>query len=224
MRLHAMRSRAAGAIAVIGTLCAVAAIAVTPATAATWTGSAHGKILRSSRLVSGGTSWHGTFWFRTDRHGTVRGQAVVGYEPSVDVSGLNNAIAYVKSVANAGLGILGPFGTAAAGAGLGQIVGTSVSFHEPMAIRRGRLSGELHGRRLALHWDARLRGIPYDILFQLASATKQIGRGTAALRSPFDGAAQLVYRSHAVASSESRSQSGDVTQLVGSYWVAHRTR
>ena len=133
-----IRHKRRAAIAVVAMACAVGALAATTASAATWTGTARGKIQRSNRLVSGGTSWHGNFWFTTDRAGAVRGHAVVAYEPFVDVSGLTNAIGYVKTVGSTAVGLLGPFGAAASGAVLGQIVGAGVSFKSTMANPRTR--------------------------------------------------------------------------------------
>jgi hypothetical protein len=205
----------------VGLVCALAA---TSASAATWRGTAHGKIERSSRLVEGGTTWQGDFWFKTNRRGDVRGHAIVAYEPSVEVDGITNAIVYIRDVTSAALGMLGPWGEVAAGAGLTQIVGAKVSFESALAVRRGALTGKLEDGRLNLDWQAKLPGIPYDIEFQLVSATERIGGGRATLRTPFSGAGRLVGRRTAVFSDESRSNEGDVEQLVGSYWVAHRVR
>lgn len=210
------------AIAVIAAVIAFGAAATATASAATWTGHVHGKLLRSDRLISGGTSWNGDFWFTTNRRGAVRGFAVVAYEPVVDVSGFTAAIGYVRAIGGTALGLLGPFGSAASGAVLGQIVGAGVSFRSTEAIRRGPLTGQLDGRRLALHWNERLRGIPYDINFVLASGTRKIGSGTASLRSPFQGAGRLMRGRAAVHSSEARSTPGGLAQSVGSYWIATR--
>jgi hypothetical protein len=227
MGLDENRLRRARGIAVIGLICAVSAFAATSASAATWTGTTHGKILRSTRLVSGGTTWEGDFWFRTSRRGAVRGQAVVAYEPSIDVSGLNNALNYIKSVAGVPLGLLGPYGGFVNTVGLGQIVGTNVSFQAAKAVHRGPLSGTLRRGRLTLRWNARLPGIPYDLYFQLVNRSERIGGGRFAVRNPFlrgDGAGDVENGRHAVNTSQSRTQDGDVTQTVGSYWVAHRER
>jgi hypothetical protein len=216
------RARKTGAIAAIGLICAAGGAAATTASAATWTGTAQGKMLRSNRLVSGGTSWRGSLWFTTTRSGAVRGYAVVAYEPVVDVSGLTNAIGYVKTVGSTAVGLLGPFGSAASGAVLGQIVGANVSFKSALAIRRGPLSGRLDGRRLRLRWDTKLRGIGYDIQLVLASGTENIGKGEAALQSPFQGAADLVDGRNAVYAHEPNPKGGAVKELMGSYWTANR--
>jgi hypothetical protein len=180
-------------------------------------------MLRSDDLLSGGASWRGEFWFTTDRNGGVRGQAVVGYEPSVDVTGLNSAIGYIRDVAAGAIGLLQPpFGTVVSTVGVSQIVGTGVRFHESMAVRRGRISGRLHGGKLTLKWDGHLADIPYDINFRLATGSEKIGGGALGLPSPFAEDAQVTNRRHAVASTQSDSKPGGVTQLVGSYWVAHR--
>jgi hypothetical protein len=215
--------RLAMAIVVIGLLC-VGALAATPASAATWTGTTHGKFLRSDSLLSGGTSWRGSFWFTTDREGRVRGRAVVGYEPSVDVTGLNAAITYIRDITTVPISALAaPFGAAITAVGPGQIVGTSVSFRESMAVRRGRISGLLRGGRLNLRWNGSLADIPYDINFRLATeGTQKIGDGTLGLPDPFPKAADVIGRRHAESSSQSESKPEGVTQRVGSYWVAHR--
>jgi hypothetical protein len=209
---------------VIALFCVLAGLTASTASAATWRGTAHGKIVRSTRLVSGGTTWQGNFWFKVNRVGRVRGHAVVGYQPNVDVAGLNNAIGYVKTVAGTAIGLLGPFGSAASAAGLGQIVGASVSFNESMAVRRGDLTGRLHAGKLTLRWDSELKGIPYDISFQLVSGSERIGGGSAPLSSPFTGDAKLVSRADAVYSDEDHSTSDGVKEVSGSYWVAHRVR
>jgi hypothetical protein len=209
-------------IALVAALCAAGAFAATTASAASWTGTANGKVLRSHKLVSGGTTWRGNFWFTTSRSGAVRGHAVVAYEPVVDVSGLTNAIGYVKTVGSTAVGLLGPFGAAASGAVLGQVVGAGVSFKSAMAIRRGPLTGQLSGNRLTLRWNEKLRGIPYDINFVLASGTEKIGSGEAALRSPFRGSAELVDGAAVHAAEPKPGKDGDVTEMTGSYWVAHR--
>jgi hypothetical protein len=217
MRAH----RHAGGILIIGVLCAVFGAA--DASAATWTGEAHGKVLRSTRLVTGGTNWRGSLWFKTNRDGAVHGYAVVAYEPVVDVGGLNNAIGYVKTVGSTAVGLLGPFGSAASGAVLGQVVGAGVSFKSALAIRRGPLTGRLKGNKLTLRWKAELPGIPYDVNFVLASGTERIGGGEAALGDPFESEAQRVGRGAVVSTSESSTQpEGGVTRLSGSYWAAHR--
>jgi hypothetical protein len=209
-------------VAVVGALCAIAAGGAGMASAAEWSGTTHGKIVRENRLVAGGTNWRGSFWFDVNRRGSVRGYAVVAYEPVVDTGGITNAIGYVRDIGQTALGILGPFGDAAGGAVLGQIVGAGVSFKKAVAIRRGPLRGELKGRRLDLQWDANLSGIGYDIEFVMASGKKRIGGGRAALRSPFQGAGSLVGRGAAVRSFERESTADGTDEKVGSYWEAHR--
>jgi hypothetical protein len=212
---------------VVVLLCALAVLSAGRASAASWSGTAHGKIERSTRLVSGGTSWQGNFWFTTGRGGTVRGHAVVGYEPSVNVSGLNNAIAYAKAVVSGalgavgGLGVLGSFASQIGTQSLGLIVGAGVSFKQAMAVREGPLTGRLSGGRLSLRWK-RPSGIPYDISLQYVGTSERIGGGTAALPSPFKGAAQVTNGRHAVSVSQPQPSTGGVTETNGSYWVANR--
>jgi hypothetical protein len=212
-------------IAVIATAVVVGAVAASAsASAATWTGSAHGKLVRSDgRLVSGGTSWSGDFWFTTTRRGEVRGFAVVACEPLVDVSGLNSALGYVRGIGGAALGMLGPFGSGVSTVALGQIVGAGVSFGSSEAIRRAPLTGRLNGRELVLDWK-KPKGIPYDINLVLASGAKKIGGGTVSLRSAFQGTGKLMGGRAAVHSSEKRSTPGGIVQSVGSYWIATRVR
>lgn len=153
----------------------------------------------------------------------VHGYATVGYTPNIDVSGLNNAIDYVRSNIGVGLGLLGPFGAIVASTQLSTIEGVRVSFDEAMAVRRGRLSGRLGGGRLALNWNVPRKPIPYQILLTLLGGQhKQIGTGTAPLRDPFARAAGLVQNGEAVASSESNSTSKGIAQQVDSFWAAHR--
>lgn len=201
---------------------AVAGAVSTPASAATWIGTTHGKASAANRWVSGGADWHGNFWFSTGRGGSVHGYAIVGYEPSIDVGGLNNMINYIKGIAGLPLGILGPYAPAAGAIGLGNIIGVAVSFHEGMAIRQGPLSGSIGGGRLTLRWGAKPKGIPYDIVFQLVSGNKRIGGGTFGLHDPFQGSARLLGGRQAVKSSESKGTAKGVARQVGSYWVAHR--
>jgi hypothetical protein len=220
-RLGTVRRTACGWLA----LMLVVLVIPAAAHAATWIGTTHGKITRSNKWVSGTSTWHGDFWLETGRGGTVRGEAVIGYEPAIDVSGLNNVITYLKTEVGAIVDpLLGPFAPAVGAIGLNQIVGVSVSFNESMAVRRGTLTGTLHGGRLSLTWGARIKGIPYNITFDLISGTKPIGGGNAPLHNPFLGAGRIGGPGHAVSTSESRSTSGGVTQTVGSYWVANRVR
>jgi hypothetical protein len=212
-------------VAIAGMLMAALGVALSAtASASTWVGTARGTIQRSNDLVSGGTRWQGTFRINVGRGGAVHGYATVGYTPNIDVSGLDDAINYLRSDIGAGFGLLGPFGNLVASAGLGTIEGVRVSFREAMAIRSGTLRGTFDGGRLALHWNARLksRPIPYEILLTLVGGHKQIGSGTAPLLDPFTLAASLVQNGEAVASSESNSSSGGLAQQVDSYWVAHR--
>lgn len=195
-----------------------------PASAATWSGTAEGKLVRSNSLISGGTAWHGNFWFHTGAGGAVHGYAVMAYEPTVDVTGLNGALTYIKSYASAAAGLLGIFGTAVNTLGINQIVNVSVSFSSPFAVRRGPLTGSLQHGRLTLRWNGRLAPIPYGIDFRLVSATKQIGKGSAVLRSPFQSGGALVDSGDAVAVSQPKpSNSGGIKEVSGAYWVAHRT-
>jgi hypothetical protein len=216
MGMHGRRALAAVVVACVG-----AGATTTTASADTWTGSTHGKVLRSNRLVSGGASWHGDFWFTTDRRGGVHGFAVVAYEPVVDVSGITNAIGYIRSFTGTALGLLGPYGAAVSGAGLSQIVGASVTFKQGAAIRRGPLTGELSGRRLTLRWK-KPAGVPYDINFVLATGSKKIGGGKAGLRNPFGTTGDRLDRRGAVYSSQRRSNDDGVTESFGSYWIATR--
>jgi hypothetical protein len=215
--------KTAGAVIVTALACTIAGTAATTASADTWAGTTHGKVLRSTKLVSGGSSWRGNFWFTIDRGGRVHGYAVVAYEPVVDVAGLTNAIGYVRTVGSTALGLLGPFGSAAAGAGLGQIVGAGVSFKEAMAIRRGKLTGRLDTAKgkLTLDWK-QPSAIRYDINLVLASGTERIGGGFAQLRSRYHGSGRRIGRGAFVFADEDNSTSDGVKETIGSYWAANR--
>jgi hypothetical protein len=216
------RHRRTSGILVIGVLCG-AAVGAADAPAATWTGEAHGKVVRSTRLVTGGTTWRGSMWLRISREGVVRGHAVVAYEPVVDLAGLNNAIGYVKTVGSTAVGMLGPFGSAVSGAVLGQLVGAGVSFKSALAVRSGELTGRRKGDELKLRWKADLPGIPYDVNLVYASGQEPIGGGEAELADPFETDGERVGRRAIVAASESstRPEAG-VTRLSGAYWALRR--
>lgn len=193
------------------------------ARASTWVGSSRGALVRSSNLVSGGTRWHGTFRFTVGRGGAVHGYAVAGFDPQVDVSGFNNAIAYIKSVAGAELGLLGPFAGPVSSVGLASIIGVSVSFDDAMAVRRGPLTGRLAHGHLTLHWGARLKPIGYKLGLETPGHTKRIGTGHVPLQNPFARAGSAVQRGEIVASSQKHGSSKGITTSRGTYWVAHRT-
>jgi hypothetical protein len=216
MGMHGRR-----ALTVMVVACVAAGAGAGTASADTWTGSTHGKVLRSNRLLNGGSSWHGDFWFRTDRRGGVHGYAVIAYEPVVDVSGITNAVGYIRSFGSTALGLLGPYGAAVSGSVLSQIVGASVTFKQAAAIRRAPLTGQLSGRRLTLRWK-KPAGVKYDINFVLATGSKRIGGGTAGLRNPFGTTGDRLDGSGAVYSSQRRSKEDGVTESFGSYWIATR--
>jgi hypothetical protein len=232
--------RRASGILVIALLCAVGTFTATAASAATWTGTVHGTRMASNGLVSGGFSWHGSFWFTADRGGAVRGHAVVGYQPLQDLTVLNNALTYVRDVTTDFVNALpGVWGPAINAVGTRQVVGTSAQFRESMGIRRGRISGRLSctarsrarrclGGKLTLRWDGELKGINYDIYLRSASqGSGRIGGDVASLPDPFTGVkvGDLVNRRHAVSvhspePSEQRPESAG--SRVDSYWVAER--
>jgi hypothetical protein len=227
MHMQGMRPRQAGTIAVVGALIALCAFGATTASAATWAGETHGKLHRANRLAAGGASWHGSFWFTTDRDGRVRGEAVVAYEPELDLTGATNAVNYIRDRISDGLGgvtgIFGAFAAPIAKAGLGSIVGFDTSFRSAEAIRRGRLTGQLRKGRLTLRWPDKVRGVPYTVRFVVTGGLGEtVTSGTSALPDPFTGSARVIGRGFAVRSAESRSSKGDTSERKGSYWAAHR--
>jgi hypothetical protein len=211
-----------GGIGAIAAVAALLAFGATAASAATWAGETHGKLYRANRLASGGSSWHGSFWFRTDRHGRVHGEAVVAYEPTLDLSGASNALSYIRGQAGAALSLLGPWGAAASNAGLSQIVGFGTSFQSAEAIRRGPLTGQLSGGRLTLDWK-KVKGVRYSVeLVMAAGNNAKVSSGTAGLPTPFKGSGRVLSGQFAVRSAESRSSKGGTSERKGSYWAAHR--
>src|SRR5919109_636563 len=171
----------------MGAVAALLAFSATAAPAAEWAGETHGKLYRANRLASGGSSWHGSFWLRTDRDGRVHGEAVVAYEPTLDLSGASNALSFIRTQAGAALSLLGPWGAAANNAGLSQIVGFGASFRSAEAIRRGPLTGRLSRGRLTLDWK-KVKGVPYTVELVMAGGNNQkITSGSAALPNPFKG-------------------------------------
>lgn len=227
MHMQGQRPRRAGTIAVTGALLALCAFGAPSASAATWAGETHGKLHRSNRLAAGGASWHGSFWFRAGRDGRVRGEAVVAYEPELDLTGATNAVGYIRDRLSDGLGLIpgvfGEFATPIGKAGLGSIVGFDTSFRSAEAIRRGPLTGRLDNGRLTLRWLTKVRGVPYTVRFVVTGGLGQtVSSGTSALPSPFTGSARVIGGSFAVRSAESRSSKGDTSERKGSYWAAHR--
>jgi hypothetical protein len=192
------------------------------ASAALWTGNTQGKFERTSRLVEGAVEWHGNFWFRTDRAGNARGYAVVTYEPDSNVDGLNDAIGYVRDVAGAGIGAIGPFAGVVGQAALGQIIGTDISFKSAAAVRKGPLTGRVADGRVSLQWQAKLEPITYDIELVVVEGTQRIGGGKLKLQNPFDGTAQRVAPRGVAFSTDTSNESRGVTEQRGSFWVANR--
>lgn len=215
--------RKAGALAVIAGLGLAGAHSAT-ATAATWTGETHGNRERTSRLVSGTVSWQGSFTFTTDKRGQVDGQAVIAYTPRIDVSGLNNAVGYIRSYVGASLGLLGPFGGAVSNVGLNQIIGASVGFDPAMAIRRVKLTGSLDGGRLTLRSVGKPAGVRYTTKLVLASGSKQIQSDRSSLPIALQDTGSVDGGRVAIATSQDESRNDGVKQQVSSYWMATRVR
>jgi hypothetical protein len=193
-----------------------------PASAALWTGTTQGKFERSSRFVEAAVDWRGSFWFKTDRHGDARGYAVVTYLPDSSVDGLNDAVGYVRDVAGAGIGALGPFAGVVGQAAVGQIIGADVSFGSAGAVRQGPLVGRVTDGRVSLNWQAKLKPIPYDIELLVVEGSERIGGGTLRLRDPFNGTARRVAPRGVVFSTDTSHESSGVTEQRGGFWVANR--
>jgi hypothetical protein len=192
------------------------------AEAALWTGSTQGNFERSSRFVEAALDWRGSFWFKTDRRGNVRGYAVVTYHPESNVDGLNDAVGYVRDVAGAGLGVLGDFAGVVGQAALGQIIGADVSFKSAAAVRQGPLTGRVSNGRVNLQWHAKLKPIRYDIELLVVEGSQRIGGGTFRLRNPFNGTGRRVAQRGVVSPTETSDESRGVTEQRGSFWLAHR--
>jgi hypothetical protein len=210
----------------VAAVCAAAAIwaliTAGVASAALWTGTTQGKFERSSRFVEASIDWRGNLWFRTDRRGNARGYAVVTYVPGSKVDGLNDAIGYVRDVAGAGIGALGPFAGVVGQFAVGQIVGTNISFKSAAAVREGPVVGRAANGRVDLRWEANLKPIAYDIELLIVEGKQKIGGGTLRLRNPFDRAAQRVAARGVVAKTETSSEARGVTEQRGSFWMANR--
>ncbi len=192
------------------------------ASGALWTGTTQGNFERSSRLVEAAVEWRGSFWFRTDRQGNARGYAVVAYQPDSSVDGLNDAVGYVRDVAGAGIGALGPFAAVVGQAAVGQIIGSDVSFKSAAAVRQGPLTGRVADGRVSLRWQADLKPIPYDIELLVVEGGQRVGGGRLRLRNPFDGSARRVAPRGVVFATDTRHESRGVTEQRGSFWLANR--
>jgi hypothetical protein len=220
MRVVRERLRLFAACAAVATIWALGTS--DRAFAALWTGAAQGKFERSSRFVKAAIDWRGNFWFKTDRRGNVRGYAVVTYLPDSNVDGLNDAVGYVRDVAGAGIGALGPFAGVVGQAAVGQIIGADVSFKSAAAVRQGPLTGRVSNGRVSLNWHAKLTPIRYDIELLVVEGSQPIGAGTLRLRDPFNGTAKRVAQRGVVASTDTSHESRGVTEQRGGFWFANR--
>jgi hypothetical protein len=209
--------RVAVMAAVLAGLCAGEAQAATR-----WAGETHGSVHRANRLASGGVSWDGSFWFRAARDGTIRGQAVVAYEPTIDLGGAHTALGYIRDIGGAAASLLPyGFGTVLGTVGVTQLVGFSVDFKTATAIRRGRLTGRIAGDQVLLRWPGKLKGVPYDLTAIEKAGQDTFASGTAALHDPFKGLAGIK-GGFAVHTSQSSSSDDGTSEKIGSYWAAHR--
>ena len=193
-----------------------------PPKARRWIGTTQGTALRAGRWVSGGSSSRGDFWFTVGRGGRVRGEAVVAYTPTFDTDGLNALLAYARGLTQAALGGVPLFGGLGA-AQLNAFVGVRIHFDEPLAIRRGQISGTLRGGRLSLRWaGARPAGIPFKAVLSTIRGDRPLTGGRLLVRQPFAGSAQVAGGGHAIATHHSEARDKGVTEQASSYWSAHR--
>jgi hypothetical protein len=200
----------------------IAGLGASEAQAARWAGETHGTLYRSNRLAAGGHSWEGSFTFTTRADGSVRGYAVVVYTPTLDLSGTDNALGFVRDVVPAAFGLFGPFEGAVAQAGVTSILGFDVAFKRATVIRRGPLTGRAGNGRVTLNWPGKLAGIPYDVNMVIPGGEKKISSGSAALRNPFKGSGRVEARGFVVRSAQARSNSEGTAESSASYWAAHR--
>lgn len=71
-----------------------------------WTGTTHSAVFRGSSLLAAGYTSRGDFWFTVDEDGQVEGYAVVVYEPTFNVDGMNAALDTIKSLGAAAVGAI----------------------------------------------------------------------------------------------------------------------
>src|ERR1041384_2685458 len=104
-RRHAL-STLASLVALLP-LVPAAAAPDTDTQAGLWTGMTQTVRSRSTKLLSAGYTARGEYWFRVDKAGSVTGYAVVAFEPTADLSGLNARVDAAKDIAGTLLGAIG---------------------------------------------------------------------------------------------------------------------
>lgn len=186
-----------------------------------WIGTTHGSAERSSRWVSGGSTQSGDFWFMVDRRGQVSGEAVVAYDPNFDADGLNALLGYARGLTQTALGAV-PFVGGFGAAQLNAFIGVKIRHDEPLAVRRGRVTGTLDDGRLSLRWVGRPAGIRFQASITTLKGEKRLTGGSLAVDSPLGGTAQVLGGGHAVSTQRSTSKEKGVTEQRSSYWTAHR--
>ncbi|CAN5607474.1 hypothetical protein BH20ACT19_BH20ACT19_00980 [soil metagenome] len=186
-----------------------------------WIGTTHGSAERSSRWASDGSTQTGDFWFTVDRRGRVSGQAVVAYDPHFDAEGLNALLGYARGLTQAAVGTV-PFVGAFGAAQLNAFIGVKIRHDEPLAIRRGQVTGTLDDSRLSLRWVGRPAGIRFRASITTLKGEKRLTGGSLAVDSPFGGTGEVVGGGHAVSTKRSKSMEKGVTEQTSSYWTAHR--
>jgi hypothetical protein len=220
--------RRASAISVIALLCAVGLFIATPASAARWIGTVQGTSTKTTKLASGGFSWQGSFWFHVRKSGAVDGFGMVGYQPSLNLTLLNNALTYVRDVSTDFVNLLPPpWGPIVNAAGPRQIIGTYVEFRDSMGVRAGPISGRKKGNKLTLKWDLPPDSLRYEIYVRFVGGSQRIGSSNAPLPDPFASSesgkplvGHIASRGQAwTVNPEGPSPSGP---RVSSYWVAHK--
>lgn len=147
---------------------------------AQWSGTVHGSQTRSTGMVSASYAMRGSFWFRVDDEGRIRGRANVVYEPKIDVTRLDAAVKYVRDTGNAAAGLLtgGPIlnlATRVSERGLATYTGLKASPERPQYVQSGRIEGRSRHGEMRLRWaDEQAESIPFDVTMQYLKQDEKI--------------------------------------------------
>lgn len=193
------------------------------ARAGAWVGTTYGRLQRSSRWVSAGTTLRGDFSFRLDSRGRLTGYATVSYEPNFDTDRLNGLIGYARDVgaaALAGIPIVGGL----AGAQLSSIFGVAVEYDELITVREGGITGSIRRGRATLRWTrGEDRGIPFRVYLDTNTGRQDLTSGAIPVTNAWAGRGRVVGPSLTVGTERSTTTPAEgVTEQTSSYWSARR--
>jgi hypothetical protein len=239
-RGRSRRTYVLGALASLAALLPLAPVAAAPDTdidtqahAGMWTGMTQTVRSRSTMLLSAGYTARGEYWFRIDKAGNVTGYAVVAFEPTADLSGLNARVDAAKDIAGTFLGAIGSLlGPAEVGMmgpelSISTLLGARVDWTDPMLVLRGPISGRMAHGGLSLQWANKQPGsIPATLVISYLKRDEPVSKGgklNFPIDTPWPGEAAAVdpKAQHMVASGTKPSSKGEVSDSTSWAWTAH---